>query len=71
MYFVLVADRAFILLGTPEVATRGLGTGLLILPIVGCVPSGHRKLISQDIGNSRARGCSHVESTIGDYRCCR
>lgn len=35
MYFVLVADRAFILLGTPGMAARGLGVGLLILPTVG------------------------------------
>ena len=35
MYFVLVADRAFILLGTPEAAARGLGVGLLVLPAVG------------------------------------
>jgi hypothetical protein len=35
VYFVLVADRAFILLGTPEVAARGLGAGLLVMPIVG------------------------------------
>ena len=35
MYFVLVANRAFILLGTPGMAARGLGVGLLILPTVG------------------------------------
>ena len=35
LYFLLVADRAFILLTTPELAARGFGAGLLVLPVLG------------------------------------
>ena len=35
MYLLLIAGRAFVLLGTPEPAARGLGVGLLVLPLVG------------------------------------
>jgi hypothetical protein len=35
MYFFLVADRALILLSTSDVAAKGFGAGLLILPVIG------------------------------------
>jgi hypothetical protein len=34
MYFFLVADRAFILLATPDLAAKGFGAGLLVLPVI-------------------------------------
>jgi hypothetical protein len=35
MYFGLVADRAFILLGTDDMAAKGLGAALLVFPVIG------------------------------------
>jgi hypothetical protein len=35
MYLLLVADRAFALLSTPEGVARGFGAGLLVLPVIG------------------------------------
>ncbi len=35
LYLVLVANRAIALLSTPEVAARGFGVGLLVLPVIG------------------------------------
>ncbi len=35
LYLVLVADRAIVLLSSPDVAARGFGAGLLVLPVIG------------------------------------
>ncbi len=35
LYFVLVADRALILLRTPDAIARGFGAGLIVLPALG------------------------------------
>jgi hypothetical protein len=35
LYLMLVASRAIALISTPEVAARGFGVGLLVLPVIG------------------------------------